>query len=44
LLILALTIHAHPTLHETVGLAGELAAGTITDLLNPSALKPAPVD
>ncbi|MBU6951442.1 dihydrolipoyl dehydrogenase [Hahella sp. HN01] len=34
---LALTIHAHPTLHETVGLAGELAAGTITDLPNPMA-------
>ena len=34
---LALTIHAHPTLHETVGLAGELAAGTITDLPNPAA-------
>ncbi|WP_020409219.1 dihydrolipoyl dehydrogenase [Hahella ganghwensis] len=36
---LALTIHAHPTLHETVGLAGELAAGTITDLPNPMAKK-----
>ncbi len=36
---LALTIHAHPTLHETVGLAGELAAGTITDLPNPTAKK-----
>ncbi len=36
---LALTIHAHPTLHETVGLAGELAAGTITDLPNPNAKK-----
>lgn len=34
---LALTIHAHPTLHESVGLAAELAAGTITDLPNPSA-------
>lgn len=34
---LALTIHAHPTLHESVGLAGELAAGTITDLPNPQA-------
>lgn len=34
---LALTIHAHPTLHESVGLAGELAAGTITDLPNPRA-------
>jgi dihydrolipoamide dehydrogenase len=36
---LALTIHAHPTLHETVGLAGELAAGTITDLPNPAVKK-----
>lgn len=34
---LALTIHAHPTLHESVGLAGELAVGTITDLPNPRA-------
>lgn len=34
---IALTIHAHPSLHETVGLAGELAAGTITDLPNPQA-------
>ncbi len=33
---LALTIHAHPTLHESIGLAGELAAGTITDLPNPA--------
>jgi dihydrolipoamide dehydrogenase len=29
---LALTIHPHPTLSETVGLAAELALGTITDL------------
>jgi|TARA_R100000900_G_scaffold2692_2_gene4246 dihydrolipoamide dehydrogenase len=36
---LAMTVHAHPTLHETVGLAGELAAGTITDLPNPLAKK-----
>ncbi len=35
----ALTIHAHPTLHETVGLAAELAGGTITDLPNPAAVK-----
>jgi len=35
----ALTIHAHPTLHETVGLAAELACGTITDLPNPAAKK-----
>lgn len=31
---IALTIHAHPSLHETVGLAAELGAGTITDLPN----------
>ena len=36
---LALTIHAHPTLNETVGLAAELANGTITDLPNPKAIK-----
>jgi len=36
---IALTIHAHPTLHETVGLAAELAGGTITDLPNPAAKK-----
>lgn len=36
---LALTIHAHPTLHESVGLAAELGAGTITDLPNPAAGK-----
>ena len=36
---IALTIHAHPTLSESVGLAGELAAGTITDLPNPKAVK-----
>ncbi len=29
---IALTIHAHPTLSETVGLAAEVAEGTITDL------------
>jgi dihydrolipoamide dehydrogenase len=29
---LALTIHAHPTLSETVGLAAEVALGTVTDL------------
>ncbi len=29
---LALTVHAHPTLSETVGLAAEIAEGTITDL------------
>jgi dihydrolipoamide dehydrogenase len=31
----ALTIHPHPTLSETVGLAAEAAAGTITDLFVP---------
>lgn len=35
---IALTIHAHPTLHESVGLAAELASGTITDLPNPLGL------
>ena len=29
---IALTIHAHPTLSETVGLAAQVAAGTVTDL------------
>jgi dihydrolipoamide dehydrogenase len=28
----ALTVHAHPTLAETVGLAAEVAEGTVTDL------------
>ena len=36
---IALTIHAHPSLHETVGLAAELGAGTITDLPNKKAKK-----
>jgi dihydrolipoamide dehydrogenase len=31
---IALTIHAHPTLHESVGLAAEVFEGTITDLPN----------
>ena len=31
---LALTIHAHPTLHESVGLAAEVFEGTVTDLPN----------
>lgn len=30
---IALTVHAHPTLSETVGFAAELANGTITDLM-----------
>jgi len=32
---LALTIHPHPTLSETLGFAAEMAAGTITDLYLP---------
>lgn len=32
---IALTIHPHPTLSETLGFAAELAAGTITDLYAP---------
>ncbi|MGL4859438.1 MAG: dihydrolipoyl dehydrogenase [Enterobacteriaceae bacterium] len=36
---LALTIHAHPTLHESVGLAAEIYEGTITDLPNAKAKK-----
>ena len=35
--VLALTIHAHPTLHESIGLAAELFEGSITDLPNPKA-------
>ncbi|TDO97366.1 dihydrolipoyl dehydrogenase [Marinomonas balearica] len=36
---IALTIHAHPSLHESIGLAAELGAGTITDYPNPSSVK-----
>jgi len=36
---LALTIHAHPTLHESIGLTAELFEGSITDLPNPKAKK-----
>ncbi|HSO83757.1 dihydrolipoyl dehydrogenase [Thiocapsa sp.] len=32
---IGLTIHPHPTLNETVGLAAEMAQGSITDLLPP---------
>ena len=32
---LSLTIHAHPTLSETIGLAAEVFTGTITDLPQP---------
>jgi dihydrolipoamide dehydrogenase len=34
---LALTIHPHPTLSETVGFAAEMADGSITDLMPPRA-------
>ena len=33
---LALTIHPHPTLSETIGFAAEVAQGTITDLIVPA--------
>ncbi|WP_298749368.1 dihydrolipoyl dehydrogenase [uncultured Arcobacter sp.] len=36
---IALTIHAHPTLHESVGMAAEIFDGTITDLPNAKAKK-----
>lgn len=36
---IALTIHAHPTLHESVGLAAEVYEGSITDLPNKKAVK-----
>ncbi|ATG75167.1 dihydrolipoyl dehydrogenase [Zobellella denitrificans] len=36
---IALTIHAHPTLHESVGMAAEIFEGSITDLPNPKAKK-----
>ena len=32
---IALTVHPHPTLSETVGFAAEMAEGTITDLMPP---------
>ncbi len=32
---ISLTIHPHPTLSETIGLAAEMSAGTITDLFLP---------
>lgn len=38
---IALTIHAHPTLHESVGLAAEVHEGSITDLPNKKANKKA---
>ena len=36
---IALTIHAHPTLHESVGMAAEIFDGVITDLPNKKAVK-----
>jgi dihydrolipoamide dehydrogenase len=36
---IALTIHAHPTLSETLGFAAEVAEGTITDLYMPKKRK-----
>lgn len=36
---IALTIHAHPTIHESVGLAAEVFTGAITDLPNKKAVK-----
>jgi dihydrolipoamide dehydrogenase len=32
---IGLTIHPHPTLNETIGLAAEMAEGSITDLMPP---------
>lgn len=36
---IALTVHAHPTLNESIGLAAEVYEGSITDLPNPKAKK-----
>jgi len=36
---IGLTIHPHPTLSETVGMAAEMAEGTITDLIPPKKRK-----
>ena len=36
---IALTIHAHPTLNESIGLAAEIYEGVITDMPNPKAKK-----
>ncbi len=32
---IALTVHAHPTLSETIAFSAEMAEGTITDLMPP---------
>ncbi|AEW44701.1 pyruvate and 2-oxoglutarate dehydrogenase E3 component (dihydrolipoamide dehydrogenase) [Serratia symbiotica str. 'Cinara cedri'] len=36
---IALTVHAHPTLYESIGLSAEIYKGSITDLLNSKADK-----
>ena len=36
---IGLTIHAHPTLSETVGMAAEAFEGTLTDLYLPKRKK-----
>ena len=36
---IALTIHPHPTLSESIGMAAEMAEGTITDLMPPKRQK-----
>ncbi|OCL98871.1 Dihydrolipoyl dehydrogenase [Aliarcobacter thereius] len=36
---IALTIHAHPTLHESIGMAAEIYEGSITDFPNAKAIK-----
>lgn len=39
---IGLTIHAHPTLAETVGMAAEAFEGTLTDLYLPRRKKAGP--
>ncbi|VAY02343.1 Dihydrolipoyl dehydrogenase [Arsenophonus endosymbiont of Aleurodicus dispersus] len=36
---IGLTIHAHPTLYESIGMAAQIFEGSITDLYNPKAKK-----
>lgn len=36
---IALTIHAHPTLHESLGIAAEIFTGSVTDFPNKKAVK-----
>jgi dihydrolipoamide dehydrogenase len=38
---IALTVHPHPTLSETVAFSAEMAEGTITDLMPPRAARAA---